>query len=187
MTYNDLFVRRLTYNDLFVGILTLLCYLELHHLRWIQNLVNVYATCKVQCYSGPAQLQAVSKKVHRFTWWLSSTTFFSLFHILKFVGNCRYCFINVSTIAVHIVMFHWITFLLLIFMFPEWSLGTNCFYSISYYVPQTFWNIRNIGLTLFLLFFLFFTLPDRMSGELLFLRENFNIGYIFSIDGLGFW
>ncbi|XP_048739523.2 ATP-dependent DNA helicase Q4-like isoform X3 [Ostrea edulis] len=44
------------------GILTLLCYLELHHLRWIQNLVNVYATCKVQCYSGPAQLQAVSKK-----------------------------------------------------------------------------------------------------------------------------
>ncbi|XP_062621086.1 ATP-dependent DNA helicase Q4-like isoform X2 [Saccostrea cucullata] len=44
------------------GILTLLCYLELHPLRWVENLVNVYATCKVQCYGGPAQLQAVSKK-----------------------------------------------------------------------------------------------------------------------------
>ncbi|XP_061162436.1 ATP-dependent DNA helicase Q4-like isoform X2 [Saccostrea echinata] len=44
------------------GILTLLCYLELHPLRWVENLVNVYATCKVQCYGGPAQLQAISKK-----------------------------------------------------------------------------------------------------------------------------
>lgn len=44
------------------GISTLLCYLELHSLRWIENLVNVYGTCKVQCYGGPSQLQAVSQK-----------------------------------------------------------------------------------------------------------------------------
>lgn len=48
----------------FAGISTLLCYLELHSLRWIENLVNVYGTCKVQCYGGPSQLQAVSQKVN---------------------------------------------------------------------------------------------------------------------------
>ncbi|XP_052816677.1 ATP-dependent DNA helicase Q4-like isoform X2 [Mya arenaria] len=44
------------------GISTLLCYLELHDGQWVENLSNVYANCRVQCYGGPAQLQAVSKK-----------------------------------------------------------------------------------------------------------------------------
>ena len=50
-------------NLLFIGISTLLCYLELHPQRWIENLVSVYGTCKVQCYGGPSQLQAVAQKV----------------------------------------------------------------------------------------------------------------------------
>ncbi|XP_060604089.1 ATP-dependent DNA helicase Q4-like [Ruditapes philippinarum] len=44
------------------GISTLLCYLELHDSQWLENMSNVYATCKVQCYGGPNQLQAVAKK-----------------------------------------------------------------------------------------------------------------------------
>ncbi|XP_041376868.1 ATP-dependent DNA helicase Q4-like [Gigantopelta aegis] len=54
-----------TVHDLDVreeGISTLMCYLELHPYEWVENLQPVYATCKLQCYGGPAQLQAVAKK-----------------------------------------------------------------------------------------------------------------------------
>ncbi|KAK3610308.1 hypothetical protein CHS0354_029774 [Potamilus streckersoni] len=44
------------------GIATLLCYLELHDEKWVENQSNVYASCKIQCYGGPSQLQAVAKK-----------------------------------------------------------------------------------------------------------------------------
>ncbi|XP_045192519.2 ATP-dependent DNA helicase Q4-like isoform X3 [Mercenaria mercenaria] len=44
------------------GISTLLCYLELHSSQWLENMSNVYASCKVQCYGGPSQLQAIAKK-----------------------------------------------------------------------------------------------------------------------------
>ncbi|KAL5020858.1 hypothetical protein ScPMuIL_000013 [Solemya velum] len=44
------------------GISTLLCYLELHHNAWLENMSHVYANCKIQCYGGPAQLQAIAKK-----------------------------------------------------------------------------------------------------------------------------
>ncbi|XP_048253388.1 ATP-dependent DNA helicase Q4-like [Haliotis rufescens] len=44
------------------GIGTLLCYLELVPENCLENLQPVYATCKVLCYGGPPQLQAVSKK-----------------------------------------------------------------------------------------------------------------------------
>lgn len=45
------------------GLATLLCYLELRADRIIQNMPPVYATCKLQCYGGPLQLEAVAKKV----------------------------------------------------------------------------------------------------------------------------
>ena len=48
---------------LFSGISTLMCYLELHSRQWLENLSNVYASCKVQCYGGPNQLQSIAKKV----------------------------------------------------------------------------------------------------------------------------
>ncbi|KAK6184703.1 hypothetical protein SNE40_007117 [Patella caerulea] len=44
------------------GIYTLLCYLELHPLKWVEILSPVYTNCKIQCYGGPTQLQAISKK-----------------------------------------------------------------------------------------------------------------------------
>ncbi|XP_025115631.1 ATP-dependent DNA helicase Q4-like isoform X3 [Pomacea canaliculata] len=44
------------------GIETLLCYLELHAPHILSNLAPVYATCQLQCYGGPQQLQAVAKK-----------------------------------------------------------------------------------------------------------------------------
>ncbi|XP_064610568.1 ATP-dependent DNA helicase Q4-like [Liolophura sinensis] len=44
------------------GLATLLCYLELRADRIIQNMPPVYATCKLQCYGGPLQLEAVAKK-----------------------------------------------------------------------------------------------------------------------------
>ncbi|KAK0048213.1 ATP-dependent DNA helicase Q4, partial [Biomphalaria pfeifferi] len=44
------------------GVATLLCYLELHPKAWVQNMTSVYATCRVKCYGGPGQLQAVAKK-----------------------------------------------------------------------------------------------------------------------------
>ncbi|KAK7500256.1 hypothetical protein BaRGS_00008479, partial [Batillaria attramentaria] len=44
------------------GVETLLCYLELHAPHLIANLSPVYATCQLQCYGGPAQLQAVARK-----------------------------------------------------------------------------------------------------------------------------
>ena len=43
-----------------------MCYLELHSSQWLENLSNVYASCKVQCYGGPVQLQAVAKKVRNY-------------------------------------------------------------------------------------------------------------------------
>ncbi|KAL3859571.1 hypothetical protein ACJMK2_009787, partial [Sinanodonta woodiana] len=44
------------------GIATLLCYLELHDEKWVENQSSIYATCKIQCYGGPSQLQTVAKK-----------------------------------------------------------------------------------------------------------------------------
>ncbi|CAC5357583.1 RECQL4 [Mytilus coruscus] len=46
------------------GISTLFCYLELHpHETWkLENLTNVYSTCNIQCYGGPALLQEIAKK-----------------------------------------------------------------------------------------------------------------------------
>ena len=45
------------------GISTLLCYLELHPKRWVENFSNVYGTCTIQCYGGPKQLQQVAQQV----------------------------------------------------------------------------------------------------------------------------
>jgi len=42
---------------------TLLCYLELHCKKWIENLQPIFANCTVQCYGGRAQMLAVAKKV----------------------------------------------------------------------------------------------------------------------------
>ncbi|XP_022082342.1 ATP-dependent DNA helicase Q4-like [Acanthaster planci] len=43
------------------GISTLLCYLELHPQCWLVTLPPTYATCTIQCYGGPAQLQQIAK------------------------------------------------------------------------------------------------------------------------------
>jgi len=42
---------------------TLLCYLELHSKKWIENLQPIFANCSVQFYGGRAQMLAVAKKV----------------------------------------------------------------------------------------------------------------------------
>lgn len=44
------------------NIATLLCYLELAFKGLVKSLPLTYATCKVNCYGGPAQLQAIAKK-----------------------------------------------------------------------------------------------------------------------------
>lgn len=44
------------------GVETLLCYLELHAPHLLTNLSPVYATCELQCYGGPTQLQALANK-----------------------------------------------------------------------------------------------------------------------------
>jgi len=42
---------------------TLLCYLELHSKKWIENLQPIFANCSVHFYGGRAQMLAVAKKV----------------------------------------------------------------------------------------------------------------------------
>jgi len=42
---------------------TLLCYLELHSKKWIENLQPIFANCKMQFYGGRSQMLAVAKKV----------------------------------------------------------------------------------------------------------------------------
>jgi len=42
---------------------TLLCYLELHSKKWIENQQPIFANCSVQFYGGRAQMLAVAKKV----------------------------------------------------------------------------------------------------------------------------
>ncbi|GAB1610974.1 ATP-dependent DNA helicase Q4 [Argonauta hians] len=44
------------------NIATLLCYLELSFQGLVRMLPLTYADCKINCYGGPAQLQAVAKK-----------------------------------------------------------------------------------------------------------------------------
>ncbi|XP_062935601.1 ATP-dependent DNA helicase Q4 isoform X3 [Cynocephalus volans] len=41
---------------------TLLCYLELHPLRWLELLAPTYAHCRLHCPGGPAQLQALANR-----------------------------------------------------------------------------------------------------------------------------
>jgi len=43
---------------------TLLCYLELHSKKWIENLQPIFANCTLQFYGGRAQMLAVAKKVN---------------------------------------------------------------------------------------------------------------------------
>ncbi|XP_040278638.1 ATP-dependent DNA helicase Q4 [Bufo bufo] len=40
---------------------TLLCYLELHELRWLELLHPTLSTCRVTCYSGPQQLRGLAR------------------------------------------------------------------------------------------------------------------------------
>jgi len=42
---------------------TLLCYLELHSKKWIENLQPIFANCSIQFYGGRSQMLAVAKKV----------------------------------------------------------------------------------------------------------------------------
>jgi len=42
---------------------TLLCYLELHSKKWIENLQPIFAHCSIQFYGGRPQMLAVAKKV----------------------------------------------------------------------------------------------------------------------------
>ncbi|XP_064641083.1 ATP-dependent DNA helicase Q4-like [Lineus longissimus] len=44
------------------GISTLLCYLELHPKRWVENLQPTYSTCAITCYNGPQQFREIAKK-----------------------------------------------------------------------------------------------------------------------------
>ncbi|XP_076449697.1 ATP-dependent DNA helicase Q4-like isoform X2 [Babylonia areolata] len=44
------------------GIETLLCYVELHAPHLLSSLSPVYATCRLQCYGGPSQLQALAHR-----------------------------------------------------------------------------------------------------------------------------
>ncbi|XP_053310854.1 ATP-dependent DNA helicase Q4 isoform X2 [Spea bombifrons] len=43
------------------GLETLLCYLELHANHWLELLHPTLSVCRVTCYGGPRQLQAVAK------------------------------------------------------------------------------------------------------------------------------
>ncbi|XP_059170195.1 ATP-dependent DNA helicase Q4-like [Physella acuta] len=44
------------------SIATLLCYLELHPDRWVENQNHVYGSCSIRCYGGARQLQTLAKK-----------------------------------------------------------------------------------------------------------------------------
>ncbi|XP_071957699.1 ATP-dependent DNA helicase Q4-like [Antedon mediterranea] len=44
------------------GIATLLCNLELHPQQWVNNLPPALATCTINCYGGPKQLQTMAHK-----------------------------------------------------------------------------------------------------------------------------
>lgn len=43
------------------GVETLLCYLELHPQRFVEQLHPTLSVCKVSCYDGPRQLQRITK------------------------------------------------------------------------------------------------------------------------------
>lgn len=44
------------------NIATLLCYLELHHNKYIKLLSHAYTTCKVISYGGPLQIRKAAKE-----------------------------------------------------------------------------------------------------------------------------
>ena len=74
----------------FSAISTLMCYLELHPKRWIENLQPAYATCILQCYGGPRQLMEVAKKVTILTYMLLKHIFGNFksdlsYHFYKFL------------------------------------------------------------------------------------------------------
>ena len=56
----DLLVNELDLKQ--ENIATLFCYLELAFEGLVKSLPLTYATCKVNCYGGPAQLQTIAKK-----------------------------------------------------------------------------------------------------------------------------
>lgn len=56
------------------SIATLLCYLELHPLRWLEVLQPVKATCTLKFYGGYAQLRSVAKKIPPIAAAISHTT-----------------------------------------------------------------------------------------------------------------
>lgn len=55
----DMLVRALDMPE--DSISTLFCYLELHPLHLVKCLRPTYATCRIDCYGGPRQLEAVSR------------------------------------------------------------------------------------------------------------------------------
>ncbi|XP_069477918.1 ATP-dependent DNA helicase Q4 [Ambystoma mexicanum] len=44
------------------GIETLLCYLELHHMNWLELLHPTLSSCRIVCYGGPQQLRTLAKR-----------------------------------------------------------------------------------------------------------------------------
>ncbi|KAG8200495.1 hypothetical protein JTE90_000573 [Oedothorax gibbosus] len=42
------------------NISTLLCYLELHTMKWIEILPPTYSTCTIRCYGGPKQMHTIA-------------------------------------------------------------------------------------------------------------------------------
>ena len=77
---------------------TLLCYLELHAMKWIENLQPIFANCSVQFYGGRAQMLSVAKKVQK-----KLLLCFSFILMLPFwLFCCWIVLINAKTLTVYV-------------------------------------------------------------------------------------